>query len=261
MHLRQREATALHISGLATKQAMVLAVGADLIFFRDRSRQALVATRELRRQEIRAADASRAERIERMLRVRELILDVLREHGGGALPLRPGFELRRRYPRRPCDGIAHKQLRDRAIPRQVVHAGELEAPVRYGRSRVSRSHDGRVDELSAPRGLGTQRKRREERVAPWAAQRHVGRRVELEARARGNSDRERAAAWKGDVGDVALLERLDSGSTGERNEEPVPDGATPRVLGADGAGDDQPLATSTRAIDRLARRDAEAMRR
>src|SRR5687768_1292704 len=93
MHLRKRQAATLDVRWLATEQAMVLAVRADLILLGNRSRQALMATRQLRRQEIGAAHSSRAQRIERMLGVGELVLDVLRQHRRGALSLRPWLEL------------------------------------------------------------------------------------------------------------------------------------------------------------------------
>ena len=47
MNLRQREATTLHIGGLAAEQPMILAVRSDLVVFRDCPRQALVPAREL----------------------------------------------------------------------------------------------------------------------------------------------------------------------------------------------------------------------
>ncbi len=91
--LGQLQPGALLIPRGAAQHSMVLAVGAHLGVLGDRAREAPVPEGDVGCEIERRPDSGGAERVQRMLGVRELVLDVLGDHGRRAETSRPWLDL------------------------------------------------------------------------------------------------------------------------------------------------------------------------
>src|SRR5687768_7615116 len=96
---------------------------------RELAREPLVMRRVFRGEEICATHARSAQRVESKTRIRELVLDILREYGCGPQAARPRFERAQWKAAGPGNRVSYQESYYRTIPGAWKHTVQLEAKI------------------------------------------------------------------------------------------------------------------------------------